>query len=100
VRLATDVDVGVLMGLRAASAEEGEDDDASDWGYIANAFVLREHRDNGLGTALLEAALAYADEHELVRVVLSPSVRSVPFYARAGFVVPTNLMVRTKHLSK
>ncbi|MDB4935120.1 MAG: acetyltransferase [Labilithrix sp.] len=78
---------------------------ASRWGYVANAFVLREHRNEGLGTALLDAALAYADEHDFVRVVLSPSVRSIPFYARAGFELPTNLLVRrnrptTKHRTK
>jgi hypothetical protein len=36
----------------------------------------------------------YADERGSARVVLSPSPRSVPFYARGGFEPATSLMVR------
>jgi hypothetical protein len=32
--------------------------------------------------------IAAAESRGYVRLVLSPSERSVPFYARAGFVVP------------
>jgi GNAT superfamily N-acetyltransferase len=64
------------------------------WGYLANCFVVAGHRDDGVGGELLAACTAYADEHALARIVLSPSERSVPFYARAGFVPATSLMVR------
>lgn len=57
----------------------------SQWGYLANLFVLAEHRNAGVGGDLLAACLAYAREQRFVRVVLSPSERSVPFYRRAGF---------------
>jgi GNAT superfamily N-acetyltransferase len=57
----------------------------SQWGYLANLFVLAEHRNGGVGAALLAACLGYAREQGFVRVVLSPSERSVPFYRRAGF---------------
>ncbi len=67
----------------------------SRWGYIANVFVLAEHRGRGLGRELLDAAVAHADAQRYARLVLSPSPRSVPLYARAGFVPATSLMVRT-----
>ena len=44
---------------------------------------------------MLDACTSYADSHGFVRIVLSPSERSVPLYARAGFVPATSLMVRT-----
>lgn len=56
------------------------------WGYLGNMFVLAEHRNRGLGAALVEAVLSRAKERGYVRVVLSPSVRAVPLYKRAGFV--------------
>jgi GNAT superfamily N-acetyltransferase len=64
------------------------------WGYLANFFVLRGHRGGGLGRALLDACTAYADDHGFARVVLSPSERSVSLYARHGFVPATSLLTR------
>ena len=64
------------------------------WGYLANAFVLAAYRNQGIGSLLLRALLAHADSGGYVRVVLSPSERSVPFYQRAGFNAGTELMVR------
>ncbi|MGZ4445846.1 MAG: GNAT family N-acetyltransferase [Nocardioides sp.] len=66
----------------------------SRWGYLANCYVLPGHRDAGLGGALLDACTAYADGEGFARVVLSPSPRSVPFYARGGFEPATTLLVR------
>lgn len=66
----------------------------SRWGYVANVFVLAAHRGRGAGTALVRAATTYADERELARLVLSPSPRSVPLYARAGFDADHPLLVR------
>jgi GNAT superfamily N-acetyltransferase len=60
----------------------------SRWGYVSNMFVRDEHRNRGVGSALLTAVIAAADERGYARLVLSPSARSVPFYERAGFVVP------------
>jgi GNAT superfamily N-acetyltransferase len=68
--------------------------DASRWGYLANCYVRPQHRNSGLGARLLATCTAYADERGFVRVVLSPSPRSVPFYARGGFEPATSLMVR------
>jgi GNAT superfamily N-acetyltransferase len=66
---------------------------AGRWGYLGNAFVLGEHRDRGIGRALLDAALGEARARGYVRIVLSPSPRSVPFYRRAGFRDATELLV-------
>jgi GNAT superfamily N-acetyltransferase len=60
----------------------------SRWGYVSNMFVREDVRNRGVGSALLEAVIAAADERGYARLVLSPSARSVPFYERAGFVVP------------
>jgi GNAT superfamily N-acetyltransferase len=51
-------------------------------------FVREDVRNRGIGSVLLTAILAAADERGYARLVLSPSARSVPFYRRAGFVVP------------
>jgi GNAT superfamily N-acetyltransferase len=61
---------------------------ASRWGYVSNMFVRAEHRGAGVGAALLDFVIAAAEERGYARLVLSPSERAVPFYARAGFAGP------------
>jgi GNAT superfamily N-acetyltransferase len=58
------------------------------WGYVSNMFVREDLRNRGIGSALMTAIIAAADERRYVRLVLSPSARSLTFYRRAGFVVP------------
>jgi GNAT superfamily N-acetyltransferase len=58
------------------------------WGYVGDMFVREELRDRGVGGALIAAVVAEADARGYARLVLSPSERAVPFYLRAGFVVP------------
>jgi GNAT superfamily N-acetyltransferase len=60
----------------------------SRWGYLSNMFVREELRGRGIGSALLSAIIASADERAYARLVLSPSERALGFYQRAGFVVP------------
>ncbi len=67
----------------------------SRWGYLGNVFVLAEYRNRGIGSRLVSAALNYADENGLVRVVLSPTERSIPLYERAGFGSADALLLRT-----
>jgi GNAT superfamily N-acetyltransferase len=57
----------------------------SEWGYIANVFVLESYRNQGVGRLLLDAAIAHARAEGYARLVLSPTDRAVPFYLRAGF---------------
>jgi GNAT superfamily N-acetyltransferase len=60
----------------------------SRWGYVSNMFVREEHRNRGIGSALLTAIVAAAEERGYARLVLSPSARALRFYRRAGFVIP------------
>lgn len=66
------------------------------WGYLGNMFVLAQHRNRGIGGALLAAVVAHADEHGLGRIVLNPTERSVPFYRRAGFDDASTLLLRPR----
>jgi len=59
---------------------------AEAWGYVGNMFVREDRRNRGVGTLLLDTLVATADARGYARLVLSPSLRSLPFYARAGFV--------------
>lgn len=68
---------------------------ATGWAYVSNVFVLAGHRDVGVGRLLLDAAVSYAQERGLDRVVLHPSTRSIPFYRRAGFDTADSLMLRS-----
>jgi GNAT superfamily N-acetyltransferase len=83
-----------MVNLAAFERMPAPGRDPGTWGYLANAFVLSEHRSQGIGGRLLSALLAHADDHRYVRVVLSPSDRSIPFYNRAGFTTNDGLMVR------
>ncbi|RMI29448.1 GNAT family N-acetyltransferase [Nocardia stercoris] len=69
---------------------------ASRWGYLGNAFVLADYRNRGIGTALLTALVAYADESGCARIVLSPTEPSLSFYQRAGFGPATMLLARVR----
>jgi GNAT superfamily N-acetyltransferase len=60
----------------------------SRWGYVSNMFVRAEFRQHGIGSALLTAIIAAAEERHYARLVLSPSPESVELYRRAGFVDP------------
>ena len=67
---------------------------AGGWGYLCNMYVDEAHRNDGLGSALAQALLDFADEQGLERVVLSPTERSRPFYASLGFGAADNLLLR------
>ena len=53
--------------------------------YVTNVYVEPMLRGEGLGTRLLEAAVAEAREREAAEAVVWPTPRSVSFYRRAGF---------------
>ncbi|RLK55189.1 GNAT family N-acetyltransferase [Actinokineospora cianjurensis] len=64
------------------------------WGYLSNFFVLPEHRNAGVGAALIAALLRHAEDLGYPRVVLTPSERAIPFYERAGLSPADSLMLR------
>lgn len=55
------------------------------WGYFTNTYVLPEHRNDGVGAALLAHVEAWAHAEELELLIVWPSDRAYPFYERAGY---------------
>jgi len=55
------------------------------FGYLTNTYVLPEHRDKGVGTALLDAVKNWALGESLELLVVWPSDRANPFYERGGY---------------
>jgi len=60
----------------------------SRWGYVSNVFVRDGFRGRGIGSALLAALVAAADERAYARLVVSPTAEAVSFYRRGGFLTP------------
>jgi GNAT superfamily N-acetyltransferase len=90
--LAGDEPVGMLsMAVFERMARPGRL--TSQWGYISNVFVLAEHRNQGTGRLLLDAAIDHARSHGYARLVLSPTERAVPFYRRPGFGAADELLL-------
>ena len=61
-------------------------DSAGWWGYVGNVFVLREHRDTGVGAALMEALQDWCWQNGYEHLRLAPSSKAEPFYERLGYV--------------
>ena len=55
------------------------------FGYITNSYVVPGQRDKGVGTALLAAVKDWALDEKLELLVVWPSARAYPFYARGGY---------------
>ena len=58
----------------------------SRWGYVSNVYVREGLRGRGIGSALLAALIAAAEERAYERLVLRPDPAALAFFARAGFV--------------
>ena len=63
----------------------------SRWGYVSNMFVREDLRNRGIGSALLAAIITTAEDRSYARLVTSPSRQALPFYRRAGFIVPDHV---------
>ncbi|MEU9862537.1 GNAT family N-acetyltransferase [Streptomyces sp. NPDC047971] len=61
-------------------------------GYVTNFFVLPSHRNQGAGSALLEALKQYARTAGIEGLIVWPSERSAPLYRRSGFHPPEELL--------
>ncbi len=55
------------------------------WGYVSQVWVDPAYRRRGVATALMGAAIEWAREQQMVRLVLNPSEISRPMYAALGF---------------
>jgi GNAT superfamily N-acetyltransferase len=62
-------------------------------GHLQSVYVLPEHRNAGVGAALVAAALDAARARGFDYVIVHPSERSFPLYRRAGFG-PTGAVLR------
>jgi len=55
------------------------------FGYLTSSYVPPGHRNKGVGTALLAAVKNWAADAGLELLVVWPSARAYPFYARGGY---------------
>jgi GNAT superfamily N-acetyltransferase len=55
------------------------------FGYITNTYVLPQHRNTGVGTALLAAVKDWSVGEDLELLVVWPSELAYPFYERGGY---------------
>lgn len=62
------------------------------WLYVANVFVLPDHRRRGIAATLMSDIVEWARAEGMVRVVLAPSEMSIPFYESLGFRPAEDLM--------
>jgi len=69
-------------------------DEPEEHAYISNVYVRDVARGSGIGSALLDAALAWCDERPVHSVILWPSVRSRPLYERFGFTFADGILER------
>jgi GNAT superfamily N-acetyltransferase len=56
------------------------------FGYVTNTYVAPEHRNKGVGTALLAEVKNWAVRENLELLVVWPSDRAYPFYERSGYL--------------
>ena len=55
------------------------------WGRLSTVRTIPEYRDKGVGSALMERVIDWSKAQNLEELFVCPSVRSIPFYERAGF---------------
>lgn len=60
--------------------------------YVTSVYVEAELRNAGVGSRLIEGALAACRDLEVDTVFLWPSARSRPLYARHGFAVTDDIL--------
>ncbi len=66
------------------------------YGDVQSVEVREEHRNHGIGGALIAAILAEADARKLLHVTVHSSRRAVDFYQRAGFQHHRQLLLRER----
>ncbi|MEU5792553.1 GNAT family N-acetyltransferase [Streptomyces sp. NPDC047813] len=82
----------VFLALVERVPEPFADNDSL--GYVTNFFVEPAYRNQGAGTALLDALTSYARGARLETLIVWPSERSDPLYRRSGFRPPAELLER------
>jgi ribosomal protein S18 acetylase RimI-like enzyme len=67
-------------------------DEPESHAYISSLYVLPGRRGQGIGEALLRAAIDLAASHEVHAILLWPTDRSRSLYERHGFAVRDDVM--------
>ncbi len=67
------------------------------FGYVTNVYTRPEHRNQGVGSALLERVLEWARQEDLETLIVWPSEASIPFYKRAGFTSRNDVLELQLH---
>jgi GNAT superfamily N-acetyltransferase len=62
-------------------------------GYLTNVYVVPEHRNTGIGAQMLDRVTARCRQEGFSAVIVWPTERSRPFYARGGFTRPDEPLV-------
>jgi GNAT superfamily N-acetyltransferase len=62
-------------------------------GYLTNVYVVPDQRNAGLGAAILDRVTAWCRAEGFSAVIVWPTERSRPFYARGGFTRPDEPLV-------
>jgi GNAT superfamily N-acetyltransferase len=65
---------------------------ATQWVYVANLWVDPPHRGRGVGTMLLRHVVDWAHQEGMARLVLSPSIVSLPMHQAMGFQTADELL--------
>lgn len=68
--------------------------EAESHAYLTNLYVQADVRSSGIGTALMEAALAFCVERKFDAIMLWPTPRSRSLYERHGFSVRDDMLTR------
>lgn len=80
--------VGLIEKLPNPGAEPEEH------AYLTNVYVRADARGSGIGSALLDVAVAWCGERGVHAAILWPTARSMPLYRRHGFASPAALLER------
>lgn len=68
--------------------------EAESHAYLTNLYVKADARSAGVGTMLMEAALAFCVEKKFDAIMLWPTPRSRSLYERHGFTVRDDMLTR------
>jgi GNAT superfamily N-acetyltransferase len=63
-----------------------------EWGYVTDNYVKPAFRNEGIGAALLQAAIAWSREQDFELLIVWPSDDAVTHYRRAGFASENSIM--------
>jgi len=59
-------------------------------GHIGRMAVLKEHRNTGIGTAMLKQIINFARTLKMKSVFLHAQTSAIPFYEKQGFIITSD----------